>query len=315
MSEEKKPGPKTGPKTTSIKDAVKESKKKPIVPAKQEEASPFNLFRRQLTKYDNTIIKLCSEDNGLNKEKFMAVAENAVRRNPKLLQADRSSLFGSILTAAEFGLEPNTPAQHSFLIPYWNADLQLTLVEFQLGYHGIVNLLYRHPRIKKVIAELVYYKDKFRRYMDDTMNWRFEFEPAPDDDRKDRKGVFAVVHLEGAEPAFTYLSAEKIEEIKAKSKSPHTYDPKNDPEGWMWKKAAVRQVSKLIPKGSPAVSNAVNVDSMIEAGATVSLDNNGQVVIHKPKDQGATSKDKLNIVFGKDEVQDAEVVSETENNG
>ena len=305
------------PKTTSIKDAVKDANTKPQTTAKKTtkrqtkpstvpaKVDDFKVFRAQLTKYDEKLVKILSEENQINKDKFMIVAENAVRRNPKLLEADRSSLFAAILTAAEFGLEPNTPAGLSYMIPYFNKDFQRDIVEFQIGYHGFTNLMFRHPRVKKITTELVYYKDKFRRWMDDTMNWRFEFEPAPDDERVDRKGAFAIVHLEGADPAFLYLSAQKIEEIKAKSKSPHVYDPKNDPEGWMWKKATIRQIAKTIPKGTPALGNAINVDSMIESGAMITLDSQGQTIIHKPKEKGRTSKDKLNKIFG-DNIPEAE---------
>ena len=46
---------------------------------------------------------------------------------------------------------------------------------------------------------------------------------------------------------------------------------------------------------------------MIEAGATVILDEAGKVILTKPKNQGVT-KDKLNIVFGDDGVTEAEIV-------
>ncbi len=75
----------------------------------------------------------------------------------------------------------------------------------------------------------------------------------------------------------------------------------------MWKKAAVKQCAKLAPKGASIAQNAINVDSMIESGATVVLDEAGKVILTKPKSEGV-SKDKLNIVFGDDSVDEAEIV-------
>ena len=312
----------TKPETTSIKavledskkvlkDAEKKAGKTPVGGTPKKPQTDIQVFRSQLTNYEKLIQKMITEDTGLNKDKFMSVAENAVRKNPKLLEADRATLFGAILTSAELGLEPNTPAQLSYMIPYWNNDRGVTEVEFQIGYHGFTTLMYRHPRVKKIIAELVYKQDTFRRWIDDTMNWRFEFVPAEDGMRGERKGVFAVVHLEGTDPLFLYMGSDKIMEIKAMSKRPQTYDISNDPEGWMWKKAAIRQIAKLTPKGNAVLSNAVNIDGMMEAGASITVDQSGQVLITK-QTKDKTSSEKLKIVFGDDSIEEAVIVPDEE---
>jgi phage RecT family recombinase len=270
--------------------------------------TPFNSFRNDLSKYEKTMVKLLKETSNVTMEKFMVTVENMVRKNDKLLDADRGSLFASILTAAEFGLEPNTPAGLSWIIPRKNNKLNKVFAEWQIGYQGICNLLYRHPRIKKIISELVFTGDVFERAMGDDMNWHFKFEPGPDGERGSRRAVFAVIHLDVGEPLFTYLSAGEINEIKAKSQSPQNYEVSNDPQGWMWKKAAVKQCSKLAPKGSTQAQSAINIDSQIEGGATVILDESGKVILSKPKYKDL-SKDKLNIVFGDDGVTEAEVIN------
>jgi len=273
------------------------------------EITPFYQFRTDLSKYESTMVKLLKETSNITMEKFMVTVENMVRKNDKLLEADRGSLFASILTAAEFGLEPNTPAGLSWIIPRRDSRRgNKVFAEWQIGYQGICNLLYRHPKIKKIISEIVFTGDVFERTMGDDMNWHFKFQPGEDNKRGLRRGVFAVIHLDSGEPLFTYLSSGEIEEIKAKSKSPQTYLQANDPQGWMWKKAAVKQCSKLAPKGSTQAQSAINVDSMIEGGATVVLDEAGKVIINKQKYKDVT-KDKLNIVFGDDGVTEAEVMN------
>lgn len=271
------------------------------------EILPINAFRKDLSKYQETVLKLLKETNNTTVDKFMVTVENMVRKNDKLLECDQSSLFGSILTAAEFGLEPNTPAGLSWIIPRKNTRQNKTFAEWQIGYQGICMLLYRNPRIKKIISEMVYSNDIFRHEMGDDMNWHFQFKPGPDNKRGLRRGVFAVIHLEGSEPLFTYMSEGEINEIKAKSQRPQTYEHANDPQGWMWRKAAVKQCAKLAPKGTALAQNAINIDSMIEGGATVVLDEAGKVIMTKPKSQGVT-KDKLNIVFGNDGVDEAQIM-------
>jgi recombination protein RecT len=265
----------------------------------KSEIAVFNSFRKTLSKYESSVIKLLG-DNNISPEQFMVTVENAVRKTPALLKCVPESLYGSILTAAQFGLEPNTPAGLSWIIPYkkGNGANAPVYAEWQIGYQGIVNLLYRNQRIKKVVSEIVYVNDQFDRWMDDDMEWRFKFKPSPDGQRGVRRGVFAVIHVKDSEPLFTYLSTPEIEEIKAKSKSPQMYDPKNDPQGWMWKKAAVKQCAKLAPKGGPRVQDALNIDSMIEAGASVVLDQDGRVIVEKIKENRKVDQRKVNMIFG-----------------
>ena len=268
----------------------------------------FNKFRTDLTKYEKSVLNLLKETNAVTMEKFMVTVENMVRKNDKLLECDRGSLFATILTAAEFGLEPNTPAGLSWIIPYKDGKRGGGLfAQWQIGYQGVCHLLYRNPRVKKIISELVFTNDVFERKMGDDFNWHFKFQPGPDGNRGSRRAVFAVIHLEGTEPLFTYLSAGEMAEIKSKSKNPGLYEPSADPQGWMWKKAAIKQCAKLAPKESAMAQNAINLDSMIDGGATVVLDEAGKVILSKNKGQSVTES-KLNIVFGETGVTEAEIV-------
>ena len=185
--------------------------------------TPERIFRSQLSKYESTIVKLVS-DNGMSLDKFVAVVENAVRKTPELLNCDRQTLFASILTSAEFGLEPNTPAQHCWIIPYNNRQKGIKEAQFQFGYHGIVELLYRNARILKIKTEVVYKNDQFDRWMDESMDWKFIFRPK-DEERGDIRGIFAIVNIEGTEPEFKFMSIKELNEIRAKSKKPEMYNP------------------------------------------------------------------------------------------
>lgn len=263
-------------------------------PAQQ---NPGQVFLQQLTTYEKPIVKLLV-DQGMSAEKFMTVVGNAVRKTPKLLNCDRRTLFGAILTAAEFGLEPNTPAQLSYIIPYG------TEAQFQIGYHGVVTMMYRNSRILKVSSEVVYENDDFDYFMDDGMNMRVTFKPNLNGVRGDIKGIFAVVHVKDAEPFFKYMSRDKLLEIKKCSKNPGMYEGKNDPEHWMYKKAVLKQVAKLVPK-TEAVSNALSIDSMIDGGGSVIVDENGKVVYRKNNTgKPKITKDKLDQVFGNGVAED-----------
>ena len=289
-----------------LKDVIPPSKKTPEVIKK----TPFIQFIGELGRYEKRVIKLL-KDHDLDYDKFMVVSENMIRNNPVLLEVDRSSLFGAILTSAEMGLEPNTPAQLSFIIPYYSTEKGYKVANFQIGYHGYVSLMYRNKRVLKIMSELVFENDQFDRYIGDDMNWHFRYKPAENEKGK-RKGVFAIVHIEGTEPAFKYLDKKQIEMIKVNSKSKHVYDEHNDPEGWMWKKAVIRQIAKLIPKGHKSnLNSAISIDGMIDAGGIITLDEAGNVRIEKQKiDKNKVEANKLNTIFEDDNIQDIEIIDE-----
>ena len=58
--------------------------------------------------------------------------------------------------------------------------------------------------------------------------------------------------------------------LKKKSKSPQTYAETNDPMGWMWKKAAIRQAGKLV-KGSRKLDKALAFDAALDGGKRIRL--------------------------------------------
>lgn len=93
----------------------------------------------------------------------------ATNRTPDLLKCSMRSVLGAMLTCSEVGLEPNTPLQHAFLIPFarykWNAqkrERELVGHEVQLifGYPGLLDLSYRSGQVTSVHADVAY-KDEY----------------------------------------------------------------------------------------------------------------------------------------------------------
>lgn len=89
----------------------------------------------------------------------------ATNRQPLLLKCSMRSVLGAMLTCSEVGLEPNTPLQHAFLIPFarykWNRakrERELIGHEVQLifGYPGLLDLSYRSGQVTSVHADVAY---------------------------------------------------------------------------------------------------------------------------------------------------------------
>ena len=66
-----------------------------------------------------------------------------------------------MMTAAQLGLEPNTPLGQAYLLPYWNSKANAYECQFQLGYKGLLDLAYRSGEISVIQAHVVYSEDQF----------------------------------------------------------------------------------------------------------------------------------------------------------
>lgn len=94
-------------------------------------------------------------------DRLARVALTAVRNNPELQKADAYSLMGSIMQAAQLGLEPNTPLGECYIIPYKNNKTGRTDAQFQMGYKGLVTLAHRTGQYRRLVAREVDEADEF----------------------------------------------------------------------------------------------------------------------------------------------------------
>jgi recombination protein RecT len=134
----------------------------------------------------------------MDADRLLRIAVTAIRVNPKLQLCTQESLLAGVMTSAQLGLEPNTPLQQAFLIPYnnnvkvgdkWQERMD---VQFQLGYQGVLDLAYRTAQYKDIYAEGVYSKDVFEYRLG--LNRDLIHEPCEDEDKGDLTHVYAVYH-------------------------------------------------------------------------------------------------------------------------
>ena len=71
----------------------------------------------------------------LTPERFTRIALSALNNTPQLKQCTPMSFISALLTAAQLGLEPNTPLGQAYLIPYKNKGA--LECQFQIGYKGL----------------------------------------------------------------------------------------------------------------------------------------------------------------------------------
>lgn len=93
-------------------------------------------------------------------ERFTRMALNALNNTPKLAECTQMSFLGALMSVAQLGLEPNTPLGQAYLIPYKNKGV--LECQFQIGYKGLIDLVYRNDMVQTVQAQTVYEHDEFR---------------------------------------------------------------------------------------------------------------------------------------------------------
>lgn len=89
-------------------------------------------------------------------ERFARICVTAFRQSPELQKCSPASILGAMMTCAQLDLEPNTPAGLAYLIPRWNGKLHSTECQFQVGYRGLLELMYRSGAIASINADVVY---------------------------------------------------------------------------------------------------------------------------------------------------------------
>jgi len=164
-----------------------------------------------------------------------------------LANCSPESFAGSLLTAAALGLEPDVNAE-AYLVPYKG---ECTLI---VGYQGLVKLFYQLPLARHLECDLVCEHDTFD-YAKGT-NPYLTHRPALKD-RGDVIAYYACATLTTGAVAFTVLSPEEVKALRRGKEGPSGDIP--DPQRWMEKKTALRQLFKLLPK-STALQVALSAD-------------------------------------------------------
>lgn len=198
---------------------------------------------------------------------FLTNVVSTMNRIPKLWDCTRDSLINSFLTLAALKFMPSAISGEAYILPYEDKKNGVTIAQFQLGYQGLVTLLYRAGN-KSVVAELVRQGDKF------TMkNGKVRHEIDPTKNAKERgkiQGAYSIITLVSGDTIDTFMHIDDIyEHAKRFSKSfASSFSPWNlesDPQGWMLRKTVLKQNTKLAPK-NPELEKAIaedNKDSVI----------------------------------------------------
>lgn len=155
-------------------------------------------------------------------ERFTRITLSALSTNPQLQQTTPQSFLGAMMTAAQLGLEPNTPLGQAYLLPYKNKGVLET--QIQIGYKGLMDLAYRSGEISVIQAHTVYENDEF--HYEFGLEPKLEHKPAIKD-RGDAVAYYAMFKTKDGGYGFEVMSVQDVK-LHAKKYS-KSYDSAYSP--------------------------------------------------------------------------------------
>lgn len=185
-------------------------------------------------------------------------------KTDQLKECTAVSIYEAALESATLGLAIGGSLAHAYLVSYnckvgnnaWEKRAQ-----FQLGYRGMVELLRRSEKIRRVEARVVYEGDEFD--FGYGLTPTLTHKPKGCTDPAKITHAYAVAFFSDGSTQFDVLDKDEIADARKRSKSfssekgpagPWVTDP-----GEMCKKTVVRRLCKLLPM-SPDVQMAIEND-------------------------------------------------------
>jgi len=232
-------------------------------------------FTNTIEKYEKKNFTELLEGSNMTPSKFKQIVISELKKSPKLQDAfvkNPASLFASILHCAEMGLNPSQMVGEFYLIPYKDIITPI------LGYKGLLTLLMRSDKVKKIWCEVVYEDDDFEYELG--LEPKLMHIPNHDAVRNSAtiKFIYACAKIQD-EIVFKVMSKKEIQNIVNMSKFPNDlyFNDKKDSEQWMAKKTVLKQLAKLMPKDDDRLKKAVAMDDNVEGGSYLIMDDNDNV--------------------------------------
>lgn len=226
-------------------------------------------------------------------ERFTRIAMTAVTQNPELGKCTPGSFIGALLTAAQLGLEPNTPLGQAYLIPFYNGKTKTLEAQFQLGYRGMIALAHRSGELQNIEAHVVYENDQFEYELG--LEPKLKHKPAMKN-RGEIAWVYAVYRLVSGGYGFEVMSVEDVN--KHRDKFSKAAQRGFSPWKTAWEEMAKKTVIKKALKYAPLQSDFTRAVSEDESTLDFSADGDDFNII-----QNNTFDDENIVEINEDDVE------------
>lgn len=202
-------------------------------------------------------------------DKFIRVVTTAISNDPKLMEADRRSLYNAAMKAASDGLIPDGKLAALVVFstnvgtkdrPVWEKQVQ-----YMPMVAGILQKIRNSGELATITSLLVYKNEKFR-YWIDKKGENIEHEPLIFGEKGDPIGVYAMAETKDGAVYFEVMSKEQVMAIRSVAKTKFIWDGPFGEE--KWKVACIRRLSKRLPMSTDLEQVIQRGDDDIELAPT-----------------------------------------------
>jgi len=217
----------------------------------KKQLTPIQDLARQLN--DRAMLKQIQTalPRGLTADKFVRTVITAAQRTPKLLQCTPLSVTGSVMEAAQLGLELDPALGQAYLVPLGEGKGSERVLKCQMwpGYRGYIALAMRTGVVAGMFGCVVRKDDEFDIIMgtDHQMHHKVKYPESMDPN--DWIGAYSVItYTKHNRPDFEFMGRDEILRIKKNSPSmkANAGGPWVTHEDRQWIKTTIRRLSKRI---------------------------------------------------------------------
>lgn len=184
-------------------------------------------------------------------EKFIRTVITVVQMNPKYLEADRRSLLGSCMKAAQDGLLLD--GREAALVPFHGKGG--TALQYMPMIAGILKKIRNSGELASISANVVYQRDKFDYELGD--DERIIHKPHLGEERGAAVAVYAIARTKDGAVYREVMSVGEVEKIRKSSKAANA-GPWVNHWGEMARKTVLKRLAKRLP-------TSTDVDQVIES--------------------------------------------------
>ena len=178
----------------------------------------------------------------LTEDRVFRLINAAITQTPALLECSPLSVLNAIVHATYLGIEIGP--EQGYLVPFNDRKSGKKVCTLLIDYRAKIRIG-ANADIVVDDPEIVYAKDKFRRWTDENGK-HFLHEPLEIGDRGEPVGAYVVCRWQGI-AKITYMTAAEIEEIRKKSRNGESGPWKEWPMR-QWCKTTVHRAFKTLPR-------------------------------------------------------------------
>ena len=221
---------------------------------KTQLVTPQQFFEAFVAEYEPRVKELLPST--MKQPRFLAATQIYLQKNPRLLQADRLSLFDALLKCARDGLMPD--GREAAIVPFRDTDSKKVIAQYLPMVQGILKRLRQLTKAYSIECEAVYEADEFNVVLGDDP--KIHHKPKVSGPRGKVMAAYCIIKdARGVVLSRAVLPREEIEKIRGVSRA------KNSAAWTQWYdqmaiKTAIRRAAKNVPTLDEDFIRLVNAD-------------------------------------------------------